>query len=169
MGLFKFKESRPQNLDQGFSKTNVHALPVRRGKQSLTNAKFSEYLLNSPKLIATVTTLSIMDNAIPDIDVPKAPDPEVKPAEYLRSIYAVRERTKIVHEKAKSNKLSHFDVDMSKLQDTVDYVVSIIKVSSGQSHLPPLLTVPSEILLGNMIQYHRTGDGSISKLVAGRG
>lgn len=66
--------------------------------------------------------------ATPEIPIPKAPDPGVDPAGYLRSIYAVRERNRIVLEKAKRNELVHFHVDMSKFADTASYVVSIIKV-----------------------------------------
>jgi hypothetical protein len=64
----------------------------------------------------------------PDVPLPKAPDPALDPAGYLRSIYAVRERTRLVLEKAKKNQLKHFTVDMSKFADTAVYVVSIIKV-----------------------------------------
>ena len=67
---------------------------------------------------------------LPDIPIPRAPDPQSNPAGYLRSIYAVRDRSKIVLEKAKKNQLKHFTVDMSKFHDTVSYVVSIIKVRS---------------------------------------
>lgn len=66
--------------------------------------------------------------SIPDIPLPKAPDPQIDPAAYLRSIYSVRERSKLVLEKAKRNQLRHFNVDMSKFADTAQYVVSIIKV-----------------------------------------
>lgn len=65
---------------------------------------------------------------VPNIPLPKAPDPNIDPAAYLRSIYAVRERSKLVLEKAKRNQLRHFNVDMSKFSDTAQYVVSIIKV-----------------------------------------
>lgn len=65
---------------------------------------------------------------MPEVDMPKAPDPELQPAQYLRSIYAVRERSRIILQKAKANQLNHFDVDLSKFQDTADYVISIIKV-----------------------------------------
>lgn len=65
---------------------------------------------------------------IPDIPIPKAPDPQTNPAAYLRSIYAVRERSQIVLEKAKKNQLKHFNVDITKFPDTASYVVSIIKV-----------------------------------------
>jgi hypothetical protein len=69
------------------------------------------------------------------VPLPKAPDPALDPAGYLRSIYAVRERTKLVLEKAKKNQLKHFTVDMSKFHDVASFVVSIIKVSAhGKAH-----------------------------------
>lgn len=66
---------------------------------------------------------------IPEIPIPPAPDPQEDPASYLRSIYAVRQQTKKVLVRAKQNELNHFKVDMSKFNDTANYVVSIIKVS----------------------------------------
>lgn len=65
----------------------------------------------------------------PKIALPRAPDPRVDPAAYLRSIGAVRERCNVVLDKAKKNQLNHFTVDMSKWGDTVKFVVSIIKVA----------------------------------------
>lgn len=73
---------------------------------------------------------------IPDIPLPKAPDPNLDPASYLRSIYAVRERSRLVLEKAKRNQLRHFHVDMSKFADTANFVVSIIKVGRNYTLLP---------------------------------
>lgn len=71
-----------------------------------------------------------MANAsLPHVPLPKAPDPALNPAAYLRSIFAVRERSKYVLELAKRNKSKHFDVDMTKFGDTARYVVSIINVS----------------------------------------
>lgn len=66
--------------------------------------------------------------SFPDVPLPKAPDPSLDPAGYLRSIYAVRERSRLVLEKAKKNQLKHFTVDMSKFGDVASFVVSIIKV-----------------------------------------
>lgn len=68
-----------------------------------------------------------------DVPLPKAPNPHETPSGYLRSIYAVRERSKLVLDKAKSNQLRHFQVDMSKFPDTANYVVSIIKVRCTRS------------------------------------
>ncbi|KAI7891207.1 uncharacterized protein EV154DRAFT_509013 [Mucor mucedo] len=47
--------------------------------------------------------------------------------EYLLSLRAVRERCFRVQEAAVRNKLNHFDIDPSKLQDMVQFVVSLIK------------------------------------------
>lgn len=66
---------------------------------------------------------------LPKIDLPRPPDPQLDPAGYLRSLGAVRERSKIVTDKALRNELKHFDVDMSKFPDVVTFVTGIIKVS----------------------------------------
>lgn len=71
--------------------------------------------------------------SFPDVPLPKAPDPSLDPAGYLRSIHAVRERSKLVLEKAKKNQLKHFTVDMSKFGDVASFVVSIIKVRQSPS------------------------------------
>jgi hypothetical protein len=63
------------------------------------------------------------------MSVHEAPEPGVDPVGYLRSIRAVRERTRLVFEKAQSNQLKHFVVNPGKFADTADYVTSIIKVS----------------------------------------
>jgi hypothetical protein len=63
------------------------------------------------------------------MSVPESLDPNVDPVAYLRSIKAVRERTRLVLEKAHSNQLEHFVVSLGKFADTADFVASIIKVS----------------------------------------
>lgn len=68
---------------------------------------------------------------IPKMDLPKPPDPRLDPAGYLRSLPAVRERSRIVTEKALANRLAHFDVDMAKFPDVVAFVAGIIKVSTS--------------------------------------
>ena len=69
----------------------------------------------------------------------KAPDPSLDPAAYLRSINAVRERSKLVLAKAQQDQLNHFDVDLSKFQNTADYVVQIIKrdFQGNYGSIPP--------------------------------
>lgn len=70
---------------------------------------------------------------MPEVPLPKAPDPAVDPAAYLRSIHSVRQRSAIILKKAKTDQLNHFDVDPSKFAETANYVVSIIKVNSWHS------------------------------------
>lgn len=72
---------------------------------------------------------------LPKIDMPKAPNPHIDPAAYLRSIGAVRERCNLILEAARRNQLTHFDVDMGKFEDTTSFVVSIIKVSCAGENL----------------------------------
>ncbi|KAI9707587.1 MAG: hypothetical protein M1836_000548 [Candelina mexicana] len=71
---------------------------------------------------------------IPEVSIPRPPDPMLDPAAYLRSIYAVRERSIFVLQKAKCNQLAHFVVDMEKFTDTASFVVSIIKRDFAQDY-----------------------------------
>ncbi|KAK9457477.1 hypothetical protein V1511DRAFT_520381 [Dipodascopsis uninucleata] len=61
------------------------------------------------------------------------------PVVYLRSLKAVRERSRLVLEKAKANELTNFDVDLSKFDATVEYVANIIKRDFGSDYgvIPP--------------------------------
>lgn len=127
MGLFRKRDTRAQTLETQSHGHAVYNLQARHRTKSTD--KLSDYSLKSPSLITTSSLHSTMANSIPEIDIPPAPDPIKNPAQYLRSIYAVRERSTIVLDKAKRDQLNHFDVDMTKFQDTADYVVSIIKVS----------------------------------------
>lgn len=124
MGLFRRKDSKQQKLEKhGIATYDPQAV------FTFSTDRLSDFSLKSPSLTTTSSSVrSTMIVSIPDIYIPPAPDPKSKPAQYLRSIYAVRDRSKIVLEKAKRNQLNHFDVDLSKFQDTADYVVSIIKV-----------------------------------------
>ncbi|KAF2436737.1 hypothetical protein EJ08DRAFT_704145 [Tothia fuscella] len=88
----------------------------------------------------TMASKSSPRASIPDVTLPKAPDPNRDPVAYLRSIYAVRERSGLVLERAKRDQLKHFGVDMSKFGDTARYVVSIIKrdfADVGFDKIPP--------------------------------
>ncbi|KOS17085.1 Uracil catabolism protein 4 [Escovopsis weberi] len=64
---------------------------------------------------------------IPKIDLPRPPDPQLDPAGYLRSLCAVRERCKIILDRAMRNQLNHFDVDMAKMADVSLFVSGLIK------------------------------------------
>ncbi|MBE7182128.1 MAG: DUF1688 family protein, partial [Terriglobus roseus] len=115
-----------------FGKKNAQAGKPASLTRSDTNSNLSVHTTGSQQQPATPTIMSARSangsmSQIPEVPIPKAPDPTVNPAGYLRSIHAVRERSRIVFEQAKRNQLKHFVVDMSKFSDTAAYVVSIIK------------------------------------------
>ncbi|KAH8890189.1 DUF1688-domain-containing protein [Thozetella sp. PMI_491] len=76
--------------------------------------------------------------AIPKIDMPKNPDPQLDPAGYLRSLPSIRERAQLVTAKALRNELHHFDVDMRKFSDVATFVANIIK----RDYDAPFHTIP---------------------------
>jgi hypothetical protein len=80
------------------------------------------------------TNGNTVNASLSHVPLPRAPDPALNPAAYLRSIYAVRERSKYVFELAKRGKSKHFDVDMTKFADTARFVVSIVNVSCPMLH-----------------------------------
>lgn len=124
MGLFNRRKDSRTQPDILHGKATYDPL----ARHVLSSDRISDYSLKSPSLTTTSSSFrSTMMVSVPDIDIPKAPDSDAKPADYLRSIYAVRERSRLVLDKAKHNHLAHFDVDLSKFKDTADYVVSIIK------------------------------------------
>ena len=116
MGLFSRKNSGKPQGDNSRSASDGHLSINGNG-----NAK-------APFGMKRANSNPAQNAVLPDIPLPKAPDPNLDPAGYLRSIYAVRERSRLVMEKARRNQLRHFHVDMSKFPDTARFVVSIIKV-----------------------------------------
>ncbi|OJJ99755.1 URC4/urg3 family protein [Aspergillus aculeatinus CBS 121060] len=113
MGLFKRKDSK-------------NSIQSEKDEQesfaSANSARTSSASLRSPGYKG-----SGLPASIPEMPIAKPPDPALDPAAYLRSIHAVRERCSYVLNKAKRNRLNHFDVDMSKFIATASYIVSIIK------------------------------------------
>jgi hypothetical protein len=107
MRLFNRKSSKP-TISPGGSQPNSSNGSLRSPGPSTTNGS--------------------RPTSFPDIPLPRAPDPTLDPAGYLRSIYAVRDRSRLVLDKAKKNQLKHFTVDMSKFSDVASFVVSIVKV-----------------------------------------
>lgn len=128
MGLFSKRKQKGADKD-----SPVFTGTVKTEQYNFAPDKITDIRLKSPRLVNTTPFFqTTMNGAIPEIDIPEAPDPNKEPARYLRSIYAVRDRTRLVFEKTKTNQLNHFDIDMTKFQDTADYVVSIIKVGQWQ-------------------------------------
>ncbi|KAI4159583.1 MAG: hypothetical protein LQ342_006493 [Letrouitia transgressa] len=105
----------------------------RKGNKTSSDAdsvasKFSRTnsSLKSPPLSKTINGF-VNSPSMTSISLPSAPDPNVDPAAYLSSVYAVRERSKLIYAQAQKNQLNHFEVDPSKWEETAAYVVSIIK------------------------------------------
>lgn len=122
MGLFSRKEKPPKTdppQHSSYSTASIHS----SGSRGLGNRI-------SASSVAT-TPLSPKGGAppfkLPKIDLPRPPDPQLDPAGYLRSLVAVRDRSKIIFDKALRNQLRHFDVDMSKMQDVTTFVCGLIK------------------------------------------
>ncbi|KAL8697894.1 MAG: hypothetical protein Q9201_006863 [Fulgogasparrea decipioides] len=118
MGLFSRKSSKtPTDADSVTSKAS----------RTTSN-------LQSPLSTKTMNGSSVAIPPPPTINVPlpPPPDPRHDPAAYLRSIYAVRDRSSIIHQKAKRNQLNHFDVDPTKFEETAAYLVSIIKIDARE-------------------------------------
>ncbi|MCJ1313000.1 hypothetical protein MMC25_006676 [Agyrium rufum] len=108
MGFFNNRKSSKVSID-GDSSTG-------------SNSNRSSAAIKSPLSLRTPQSAYFSSPSLPDITLPKPPDPTVDPAGYLRSIHAVRERSRIVYEKAKRNQLNHFDVDMRNFLETAKYV-----------------------------------------------
>jgi hypothetical protein len=146
MGLFSRREKAPKAIGD-----TQKSLSTRQSKSSLTSGSSikspgtNSRIMNRSSAGTTgsngpgtpLTPFSPSHNpSIPKIDLPKPPDPELDPAGYLRSLGAVRERSKIITDKALRNDLRHFDVDMRKFSDVVTFVANIIKVCrAADSHL----------------------------------
>ncbi|KAI0158002.1 DUF1688-domain-containing protein [Hypoxylon sp. FL1284] len=92
-----------------------------------------------PTPLTPMTPMTPHHSAMFRVNLPKPPDPSLDAAGYLKSLGSVRERSKIVTDKALRNGLNHFDVDMAKFPDVVSFVCGIIK----RDFDPPFLSIPS--------------------------
>ncbi|KAK3377565.1 hypothetical protein B0H63DRAFT_220666 [Podospora didyma] len=138
MGLFSRREKAP--------KTVAGIQPSLSTSQSISSLASASSSLKSPITTASNRIMNrtsagttstnngpgtpitpFSPGLMPKIDIPRAPDPQLDPVGYLRSLGAVRDRAKIVTEKALKNDLKHFDVDMRKFSDVVTFVSNIIK------------------------------------------
>ncbi|KAI1621918.1 hypothetical protein EDD37DRAFT_500435 [Exophiala viscosa] len=131
VNIFRKRDSRNTHHDSNSDRASLRPALIER---------ISDYSHKSPKLVSDRFALpSPSSEAMPDVPIPDPPDPRSHPAAYLRSIHAVRQRSRLVLEEAKVNALNHFAVDLSKFKDTADYVVSIIKrdFEGDYSSIPP--------------------------------
>ncbi|KAI9757507.1 MAG: hypothetical protein M4579_003420 [Chaenotheca gracillima] len=130
MGIFNRKGSTRPTIQPDAASINSN------GTHRSTNSS-----IKSPTTTASripESSSASMSPSIPDIALPPPPDPNLDPAAYLRSIYAVRQRSRLIFERARRNDLSHFNVDMDKFSETANYVVSIIK----RDYAPDYASIP---------------------------
>ncbi|KAI1421935.1 hypothetical protein F5Y12DRAFT_663625 [Xylaria sp. FL1777] len=144
MGLFSRKPKTPRPLtkdsasfDSDHSQNN-HNFISNSSSNSQKNSNVKSIRSNTFSFKSNSRTsasslgglqspLPPMTPHLPKVNLPKPPDPSLDAAGYLRSLGAVRERSKIVTEKALRNQLHHFDVDLDKFPDVVKFVCRIIK------------------------------------------
>lgn len=122
MGIFSRKQKSPREsgILESQSTTSFGSSTFR----SLANNRVSAGSMLTPN-----TPLSPLPSLkIPKLDLPRPPDPALDPAGYLRSLGAIRDRAKVLMEKAEDNELVHFDVDMNKFPNVVTFVSGLIKV-----------------------------------------
>ena len=146
MGLFSRREKAPKvdnsqpSLSTSQSKSSLHS-----GSSSIKSPGLISTRMMNRTSAGTTSTAGPgtpltpfspgLNPTMPKIDIPRPPDPQLDPVGYLRSLHAVRERSKIVTDKALRNELRHFDVDMNKFDDVVSFVANIIKVSLSHNDL----------------------------------
>ncbi|KAI5844176.1 hypothetical protein BZA05DRAFT_410148 [Tricharina praecox] len=131
MGLFSKKSSSRAN-----SINNDH---IGRSGRKGSQTSVASGSMNSPTTSYTQGyTGSLPSIPAVDADLPPPPDPALDPSGYLRSIYAVRQRSRFVLDAALKDQLTNFTVDMSKFPEVADYVVSIIK----RDYAPDYQTIP---------------------------
>ncbi|KAI1505834.1 hypothetical protein F5X99DRAFT_218630 [Biscogniauxia marginata] len=137
MGLFSRKSKTPKVVSPN---PNADAASFDSAGSNLkTSSTFNTRLMNRISSASIPPTpLSPMAPQMPKVNLPKPPDPSLDAAGYLRSLGSVRERSKIVTEKALKNRLNHFDVDLDKFPDVVTFVCGIIK----RDYDAPFSTIP---------------------------
>ncbi|KAK2595050.1 hypothetical protein QQS21_007240 [Conoideocrella luteorostrata] len=132
MGLFSRKDRAPKgnaSIAASQSTGSVHSTTSRGIGNRVSAGSYT----------SGATSLSPMSPVkLPKVDLPRPPDPQLDPVGYLRSLGAVRERSQIILEKVKSNDLIHFDVDLKKMPDVVNFVAGLIK----RDYEAPFTSIP---------------------------
>jgi hypothetical protein len=136
MGLFgrKDKALKPsaskQSLGASASNASLHSGASSLRSPSIPNNSTGARIFGNGSNRISAGGASVPSTPLshgPKMDLPRPPDPQLDPAGYLRSLNSVRERSKIVGEKAERDELVHFDVDLTKFPDVVSFVANIIK------------------------------------------
>lgn len=167
MGLFSRKPKTPRPLTKdsaSFDSDNSHnhiSISRSSNNKSVRSNKLnfhSNSRTSASSLGGLQSPLTPMTPHIPKVNLPKPPDPSLDAVGYLRSLGAVRERCKVVTEKALSNQLNHFDVDLDKFPDVVQFVCRIIKVCC-------LFLLPVSLLSYCLIALYTTSDEVVIMLL----
>ncbi|KAI0017130.1 DUF1688-domain-containing protein [Xylariomycetidae sp. FL0641] len=128
MGLFSRKPRTPKPVASSkASNTDAASIDSETSNIKSSSTINSRVLNRTSAGSVPQTPLTPMTPHLPKVNLPKPPDPSLDAAGYLRSLGAVRERCRIVTDKALKNQLNHFDVDISKFPDVVTFVCGIIK------------------------------------------
>ncbi|KAI1271095.1 hypothetical protein F5Y07DRAFT_384094 [Xylaria sp. FL0933] len=147
MGLFSRKPKAPRPLTKdsaSFDSDHSHSNSHKNSNSNVKSIRSNTFSFKSnsrtsaSSLGGLQSPLPPMTPHLPKVNLPKPPDPSLDAAGYLRSLGAVRERCKIVTEKALHNQLHHFDVDLDKFPDVVNFVCRIIK----RDYDAPFHTIP---------------------------
>ncbi|KFA77803.1 hypothetical protein S40288_00540 [Stachybotrys chartarum IBT 40288] len=119
MGMFSRKDKAPKS-EQSIGTSNSSVSLNSSGSRGVLNRTSASSFTGNPKSPMSPVKL-------PKVDLPRPPDPQLDPAGYLRSLGAVRERSRIIFNKALRHELKHFDLDLNKLPDVVTFVAGLIK------------------------------------------
>ncbi|KAI1173477.1 hypothetical protein F4777DRAFT_450185 [Nemania sp. FL0916] len=135
MGIFSRKPKPPRPLTKDSASfdsdhSNNHSTSKESNSRSVRSntLNFGNSRTSASSLGGLQSPLTPMTpHHMPKVNLPKPPDPSLDAAGYLRSLGAVRERCRVVTEKALQNQLNHFDVDLDRFPDVVQFVCRIIK------------------------------------------
>ena len=88
---------------------------------------------------------------------------------YLRSLKAVRERSRKVYEAAAAGELENFNANLPALSDVVHRVVLLIEVCCFENWNSRLTRLSERLWETITTQFHRMVDGSILRLAVWQG
>ncbi|PNY18229.1 Uracil catabolism protein 4 [Tolypocladium capitatum] len=129
MGLFSRKDKAPRGASSATSQSTA----------SSANSRGIGNRASAGSIAPGIPSTPMSPLKLPKVDLPRPPDPQLDPAGYLRSLGAVRERSKIITDKALRNELNHFDVDLNRFPDVVSFVTGLIK----RDYDAPFNTIPA--------------------------
>ncbi|TQS31736.1 hypothetical protein Golomagni_07973, partial [Golovinomyces magnicellulatus] len=152
MGFFSRKSKVPSGdaaLASSQSSTSFASLSASKNRPKLKQRRSGSSGGRSPSPPTIPHNMSL----------PRPPDPTLDPAGYLRSLGAVRERSNVIMDKALKDQLTHFDVDMSKMDEVVMFVSRLIK----RDYDAPFTSIPGH---GRYQHFAVGGKDRVAELLA---